>query len=69
MKDNKFKTFSELYRAAYAEIDPQRKLVLLSAVKQALDEWALTAQQLDPPIGPKLSQAADSMAGHRTVAA
>jgi hypothetical protein len=34
-----FKSFSELYRAAFAESDPERKNLLLSQVKKALDDW------------------------------
>ena len=31
--------FSELYRAAFAERDPDKKLELLSQVRNAIDEW------------------------------
>jgi hypothetical protein len=40
MSNNRFDSFGELYRAAYAESDPVLKQTLLSAVKQALDRWA-----------------------------
>jgi hypothetical protein len=40
MSNNGFDSFGELYRAAYAESDPELKQTLLSAVKQALDRWA-----------------------------
>jgi hypothetical protein len=40
MSNNRFDSFGELYRAAYAESDPLLKQTLLSAVKQALDRWA-----------------------------
>ena len=32
-----FKDFSELYRAAFAEQDPERKIVLLQEVQKAID--------------------------------
>jgi len=31
--------FAEVYRAAFAERDPDRKLVLLSEVRQAIRTW------------------------------
>jgi hypothetical protein len=34
-----FKNFGDLYRAAFAEPNPERKLLLMSQVKQVLDEW------------------------------
>ena len=39
-----FDDFAELYRAAYAECDPERKSRLLSEVQQALAEWELKSQ-------------------------
>jgi hypothetical protein len=39
MSQNNFKDFSQLYRAAFAEPNPERKLVLLSEVRKAIDEW------------------------------
>ena len=35
-----FKNFGDLYRAAYAEPDEKKKILLLSQVKQVLDAWA-----------------------------
>lgn len=34
-----FKNFGDLYRAAFAEPNPERKLLLMSQVKQVLEEW------------------------------
>jgi hypothetical protein len=34
-----FKDFGQLYRAAFAEPNPERKLFLLSEVRKAIDEW------------------------------
>jgi hypothetical protein len=34
-----FKNFGDLYRAVFAEPNPERKLLLMSQVKQVLDEW------------------------------
>jgi hypothetical protein len=39
MADTVFKNFGELYRGAFAEPDAERKTVLLSQVKRALDNW------------------------------
>lgn len=39
MTDNNPKNFSELYRAAFAERDPDRKVELLGQVRRAIDEW------------------------------
>lgn len=40
MSTHSFSNFSDLYRAAYAEQDPDTKQLLLAAVKRALDRWA-----------------------------
>ena len=40
MKFARFNDFSALYRAAFAEPNPDMKQQLLSDVKQALDRWA-----------------------------
>ena len=37
--------FGELYRSAFAERDPDRKLELLGQVRKALDEWEQVAQR------------------------
>jgi hypothetical protein len=34
-----FKDFGELYRAAFAERDPETKALRLSEVRKALDDW------------------------------
>ena len=34
-----FANFGDLYRAAYAELDPTTKQLLLTEVKRALDRW------------------------------
>jgi len=36
----RFNNFGDLYRAAFAESDPEQKQVLLADVKSALDQWA-----------------------------
>ena len=33
------KDFGQLYRAAFAERDPQRKLALLTEVTRTIDQW------------------------------
>jgi len=40
MSDPRFDNFGDLYRAAFAETDPEQKQVLLADVKNALDQWA-----------------------------
>ena len=37
MKSNEFRDFAELYRAAYAEADQERKNVLLGEVRKAIE--------------------------------
>jgi hypothetical protein len=69
MKDVQFRTFSELYRAAYAEPNPEKKALLLSEVRKALDEWERGLHQADVPIGPKTSQVTDALRGRATLAA
>jgi hypothetical protein len=48
-----FDDFAQLYRAAFAECDPERKSRLLSEVQQALAEWELKSQ--DPHFWPATS--------------
>jgi hypothetical protein len=43
MAEMGFKNFGDLYRAALAEPNPERKLLLMSQVKQVLDEWEQTS--------------------------
>jgi hypothetical protein len=69
MKDKKFKSFGDLYRAAYAEPNPERKMLLLSQVRKALDEWEQGAHNPDPAIGPKTSQLADLVSRRPILAA
>ena len=38
MKPAQFADFSQLYRAAYAEADQERKMLLLSEVRKAIDQ-------------------------------
>lgn len=40
MSVSRFDNFADLYRAAFAESDPEQKQVLLADVKSALDRWA-----------------------------
>jgi hypothetical protein len=40
---SKFSDFGDLYRAAFAETDPETKQVLLAEVKRALDMWAISS--------------------------
>jgi len=37
---HRFDSFAELYRAAFAETDPEQKQLLLADVQIALDNWA-----------------------------
>ena len=49
MDHTPFKEFGELYKAAFAEREPVRKLSLLKQVKDAIETW----ERQDPgPIGP-----------------
>ena len=68
MKNAEFRTFGDLYRAAYAEANPERKMFLLSEVKRALDEWEKSAQSVESPIGPRTSQLTD-LASQQTILA
>jgi hypothetical protein len=45
MKCARFNDFSALYRAAFAESNPDMKQQLLSDVKQALDRWAASVSE------------------------
>jgi hypothetical protein len=40
MSTSQFDNFGDLYRAAFAENDPEIKQLLLAHVKRALDRWA-----------------------------
>lgn len=39
MSEAAFKSFSDLYRAAFAEPNVERKTLLLSQVQKALEDW------------------------------
>ena len=56
MKDPQFRSFGDLYRAAYAESNPERKALLLSQVRKALEDWEQGLHNADVPFGPKPSQ-------------
>jgi hypothetical protein len=43
-KQYRFTNFSDLYRAAFAEPNPNVKQLLLAEVKKALDHWAQTTR-------------------------
>ena len=49
-----FDNFGDLYRAAFAESDPEIKQILLSDVKRALDLWA-NSEAADVPRPAKAS--------------
>jgi hypothetical protein len=55
--DGKFKDFGELYRAAYAEPESERKLLLLNEVRRAIEEWERAQGSEGPalatPLAPK----------------
>ena len=39
MTSDTFRNFGELYRAAFAERDPERKSLLLREVQQTIERW------------------------------
>jgi hypothetical protein len=39
MTSDRFRDFAELYRAAFAERNAEKKSVLLSAVQNTIDQW------------------------------
>lgn len=43
-----FTNFGELYRAAFAEVNPTTKQLLLAEVKKALDHWQETVREEVP---------------------
>ena len=47
-----FTNFGELYRAAFAEVNPTTKQMLLAEVKKALDRWQDTVRE-EAPSSPK----------------
>ena len=44
MSEPKFTSFPDLYRAAFAERNPEKKMALLSEVKRALDDWERSSE-------------------------
>jgi len=48
MSTHRFQNFGQLYRAAYAETNPELKQILLSDVKRVLDGWAESNAELSP---------------------
>jgi len=69
MKKAQFRSFSDLYRAAYAETNAERKMSLLSEVRRALDEWERSTQSAETSIGPKASQLTDLVSQRAILAA
>jgi hypothetical protein len=62
---NTYNNFGELYRSAFAERDPQKKLELLSAVRRVIDEWETTTQESSvarPESGRKRARTSDTPA-------
>ena len=57
MSTSQFDNFGDLYRAAFAENDPEIKQLLLAHVKHALDRWAESEYNtsLMSPTSPKPS--------------
>ncbi len=41
MTNATFSNFDNRHRAAFAETDPEKKVLLLSEVKKAVDDWEL----------------------------
>jgi hypothetical protein len=56
MASNQFHDFSELYRAAFAEQNPEKKLQLLSAVQRAIREWEMlpSGEGVPPRFAPQV---------------
>ena len=45
MAHSTFDNFGDLYRAAFAEQDPEKKLFLLSEVRKAIEKWEQQASR------------------------
>jgi hypothetical protein len=43
--ENRYSNFGELYRSAFAERDPDKKVELLSQVRRAIAEWEAVIQE------------------------
>jgi hypothetical protein len=53
MRAKSFSSFSDLYRAAFAETNPDVKQLLLAEVKRSLDHWEQTTRDgMVPPAMP-----------------
>jgi len=62
-----FDNFGDLYRAAFAESDPELKQLLLAHVRTALDRWA-EADRRRPAttaVAPKTARFVDCTSIHR----
>jgi hypothetical protein len=63
----RFDNFGDLYRAAFAENDPELKQVLLEDVKTALDRWAEADRKRSTAtaVPPKSARLAECTSIHR----
>jgi hypothetical protein len=63
----RFDNFGDLYRAAFAENDPELKQLLLVHVKTALDRWAESDRKRSTAtaVAPKASRLAECTSIHR----
>jgi hypothetical protein len=52
MADTAFKNFGDLYRAAFAEPDLEKKTILLSQVQRALRDWEESSFPASAPGNP-----------------
>jgi hypothetical protein len=50
MAEAAFKNFGDLYRAAFAEPNTERKTLLLSQVQKALEDWERTSANRLPAV-------------------
>jgi hypothetical protein len=68
--EREFRDFSELYRAAFAELRPERKLTLLAAVQRAIEDWERGANMPSPEMSraPEIPRAAFAEASLRQTA-
>ena len=70
MAQGNCQNFSQLYRQAFAERDPERKMVLLGQVRKAIEEWELLLQNwvasdtemIPPARGPASSKKMEAVA-------
>ena len=63
----RFDNFGDLYRAAYAENDPELKQLLLGHVKTALERWADSDRKrpIATAAAPKATRLAECTSIHR----